>query len=315
MAFRNGREFVQKYFEYLLIVFLLLGLSCILLFVPQKTGFLNFYYLPVLAAGYAMGKRGSVLTALSAILIVTFSVLTFPKAYLIPVGSESMTLALNLLPWGGFLILAGYTVGYLYEEKQTQLDVIRDAYIGVLEIMSKLIESVDRYTEGHSVRVSRLAMDTAIAMGLSRDEVENIRVAGLLHDIGKFEVTTGLISKAASLTDQEREEMSKHADLGARLVSRVGPVLKEAVPIILAHHEFYSVAPGANTHNADIPLGARVVAVADTYDAIVTDRPYRKGRLPWEALEEIRKCAGTQFDPVVVDAFARVVGESVAMER
>lgn len=314
MAFKHGKEFVLRYFEHILVVFLLLALSFILVFVPQKTGFLNFFYLPVLAAGYAIGKRGGVLTAIASISIVAFSVVAFPGEYLKPVGTQTMTLVLNLLPWGGFLVLASYTVGYLYEEKQKQLDVIRDAYVGVLEILSKLMESVDRYTEGHSVRVSRISMDIAVAMGLQREEVENIRVAGLLHDIGKFEITTGLIQKAASLTDEERAEMSKHPDLGARLVSRVGPVLKEAVPIILAHHKFYTSGAEAGEPNG-IPLGARIVAVADAFDAIVTDRPYRKGWPAWRALEEIRRGAGKQFDPAVVEAFERVSANYVSVEK
>ncbi len=314
MAFRGIKDFLQKYFEYLLVAVLLLGLSFILMVVPQKVGFLNFYYLPALAAGYAMGRRGGVLTALCSILFVAFAIIVFPKEFLKPSDNQLMSLILNLLPWGGFLILAAYTVGYLYEEKQKQLEALKEAYVGVLEILSKLIESVDRYTEGHSVRVSTLAMDIAIAMGLPRDEVENIRVAGLLHDIGKFEITTDLIRKAADLTHEEREQLSKHSDLGASIVSRVGPVLKNAVPIILAHHEFY--IQGLHAVDAtDIPVGASIVAVSDAYDAIISDRPYRRGRPPWQAIDEIRKGAGTQFDPIVVEAFERVSRKYISLER
>jgi putative nucleotidyltransferase with HDIG domain len=314
MAFRSVKDFVVKYFEYLLVATLLMGLSFILMFVPQKLGFLNFYYLPALAAGYAMGKRGGVLTAMCSILLVILTVIMFPQEFLKPNNNQFMTLTLNLLPWGGFLILSGYTVGYLYEEKQSQLEDLKEAYVGVLEILSKLIESVDRYTEGHSVRVSSVAMDIAIALGLARDDVENIRVAGLLHDIGKFEITTDLIRKAANLSHEEREEMSKHSDMGARIVSRVGPVLKHAVPIIMAHHEFYIQGTHA-ADSAEIPLGARIVAVADAYDAIITDRPYRRGRPPWQAIEEIRKGSGTQFDPIVVEAFERVSRKYISLER
>ncbi len=314
MAFKTTKDLLNKYFEYFLVTTLLLMLSFILIFVPQKVGFLNFYYLPALAAGYAMGKRGGVLTALCCILFVVLAVILFPKGFFTSTSHDMMSLTVNLLPWGGFLILAGYTVGYLYEEKQGQLLALKEAYVGVLEILSKLIESVDRYTEGHSVRVSTLAMDIAIAMGLSREDVEDIRVAGLLHDIGKFDVTTDLIRKAASLTQEERQEMNKHTDMGARIVSKVGPVLKNAVPIILAHHEFYIQGIQAS-YNTEIPLGARIVAVADAYDAIITDRPYRRGRPPWQAIEEIRKGAGKQFDPVVVEAFERVSRKYVSLER
>jgi len=314
MAFNDIKDFFVKHFEIVLVATLLLGLSLILFFVPYKLGFLNFYYLPTLAAGYALGKRGGVLTALCSILFVVLTVILFPQEFLKTSDHEILNLVFNLLPWAGFLILASYTVGYLYEEKQRQLGDLKEAYIGVLEILSKLMESVDRYTEGHSVRVSNMAMNIAIAMGLPRDEVENIRVAGLLHDIGKFETTADLIRKAADLSREEREEMNKHTNIGAHIISRVGPVLRHAVPIIMAHHEAYVQGTPTGTQS-EIPLGARIVAVADAYDAIVTDRPYRKGRPSWQAIEEIRKCAGTQFDPLVVEAFDRVNKEPVAREE
>ncbi len=313
MAFERAKSFVFRYFELVLVITLILGLSFILLVVPQKLGFLNFYYLPVLAAGYAMGKKGGVLTALSAVLIVAFSVVAFPEQYLKPVGTGALALVLNLLPWGGFLILSSYTVGYLYEEKQRQIEIVRDGYVGVLEILSRLMESADRYTQGHSVRVSKLATDIALALGIEREEVENVRVAALLHDIGKFEITTDLIQKAADLTDEERAEINKRSELGLRLISRVGPVLKQAVPIIFAHHEHYI----QHNHNGDpssndIPLGARIVAVADAYDTMTTDRPYRPSKLPREAVEEIRKAAGNQYDSMVVEAFERVAEKLTA---
>jgi hypothetical protein len=129
MPFRNLKDFTLKYFEFILVISLLGGLSFILLVVPQKLGFLNFYYLPALAAGYAMGKRGGVMTAVCSILFVLLTVMLFPQEYLKPLDKGMGTLTLNLLPWGGFLILSGYTVGYLYEEKQKQLEAIKEAYV------------------------------------------------------------------------------------------------------------------------------------------------------------------------------------------
>ncbi len=313
MPFEKAKRSLIARFELLLVITILTGLSITLLFVPEKLGFLNFFYLPTLAAGYAMGRRGGVLTALASALVVTFTIILFPQKYM---GNSDtpLTLAMNLLPWGGFLILAGYTVGYLTEEKQKQYKALRKAYIGVLEILCKLMESVDRYTEAHSVRVANIAMDIAIAMGLSREEVENVRVAGLLHDIGKFEITTDLLRKAASLTTDEKNLMMTHTQKGAQIILRMGDILKEAVPLVLAHHEFY-IRGMKEAEGKQIPLGARIIAVADAYDAIVSDRPYRKGRPPWVALEEIRKGAGTQFDPQVVEAFERVVAKYISQEK
>jgi putative nucleotidyltransferase with HDIG domain len=149
-------------------------------------------------------------------------------------------------------------------------------------------------------------------MNLSRSEVENIRVAGLLHDIGKIEVSGEILLKAAELSSEERELMNEHPVKGAYLLSSVGSVLKEVVPIVVSHHNYFmksSEEPGNEINK--VPLGARIVAVADAFDAMTTDRPYRKGMPPWEALEEVVKNAGKQFDPEVVDAFKRVMREKM----
>ena len=152
------------------------------------------------------------------------------------------------------------------------------------------------------------AMDIAIAMQLSRAEVENIRVAALLHDIGKVEISANLIGKAASLTKGEMAEVAEHSERGARLLTSVGGVLKEAIPIVLEHHKHYSQMEKPNNGQPSTQsLGARIVAVADSFDAMVTDRPYRKGMQPWQAMEEIRRCSGEQFDPEVVEVFESVL--------
>lgn len=221
----------------------------------------------------------------------------------------------QMVSWGSFLILSSYVVGRLYEEKEERYQDLRQSYIGVVEILVKYIESVDKYTKGHSVRVADIALDIAIAMGLSREECENVRVAALLHDVGKIDVSMDLIKKAAALTKNEREVMGTHTVSGANILSKVGNVLSEAVPIVLSHHEYFTKKDGDKEIKNGIPLGARIIAVADTYDAIVTDRPYRKGKLPWQALEEIEKFSGTQFDPEVVDAFRHVVMKYVEKEH
>jgi putative nucleotidyltransferase with HDIG domain len=295
------KQFVSKHFERILIVIILMATFVGTYIVEERSIILYFYFLPVLSAGYFLGRRMGVLTAVFSILAVVISTLFLPETF--SKGQEFSNVLAQLLSWGGFLTLASIAVGTLYEQNERRLQDLKKAYIGVLEILSKYLESTDRYTKGHSVRVSELAMETAIAMELPRVQVENIRVAGLLHDIGKIEISGEILRKAAELSSEERELMDEHTVKGAYLLSAVGSVLEDVVPIVISHHKYFMSGPES----------ARVIAVVDAFDAMTTDRPYRKGMPPWEALEEIVKNTGKQFDPEVVEAFKRVMREK--MER
>ena len=304
------KQFVSKHFERILIVIILMATFVGTYFIEEKSIVLNFFFLPVLSAGYFLGRRMGVLTAVFSILVVVISTLFLPHTF--SKGQEFSNVLAQLLSWGGFLTLSSVAVGTLYEQNERRLQDLKKAYIGVLEILSKYLESTDRYTKGHSVRVSELAMETAIAMELPRPQVENIRVAGLLHDIGKIEISGEILRKAAELSSEERELMEEHTVKGAYLLSAVGSVLEDVVPIVISHHKYFmngSESQGDETNK--IPLGARVIAVVDAFDAMTTDRPYRKGMPPWEALEEIVKNTGKQFDPEVVEAFKRVMREKM----
>ena len=306
------KQIVLKHFEKILVGVILIAAFAGTYLVEEKFIVLNFYYLPVLTAGYFLGRRMGVLTSVFSILAVLICVLVFPERFF---NSEEILKGIaQLSSWGGFLILASFLVGTLYEQNEQRLKELKNAYIGVLEILSKYLESTDGYTKGHSVRVAELATEIATAMELQRPVVENIRAAGLLHDIGKTEISGEILRKAAELSSEEREIMDSHSFKGVYILSAVGSVLKEVVPIVIAHHKYFvDTLDPENGDKLQIPLGARIIAVADAFDAMTTDRPYRKGMQPWEALQEIQAKAGLQFDPEVVYAFKQVVSEK--MER
>jgi putative nucleotidyltransferase with HDIG domain len=306
----QAKEFILKHFEKILIIIILLAALIGTYFIEEKSIVLNFYYLPVLASGYFLGRRLGVLTAVFSVLMVAISAIIFPNGFF---GKQDLFKSVaQILSWGGFLILSSIAVGTLYEQNERRMKDLKNAYIGILEILSKYLESTDRYTKGHSVRVSELAMEIGIAMELPRTEVENVRVAGLLHDIGKVEISGEILRKAAELTTEERDLVDEHTVKGAYLLTSVGSVLKEVVPIVVSHHMHFTEATGDPEKDVTtVPLGARIIAVADSFDAMTSDRPYRKGMTPWEAMEEIIKNAGKQFDPKVVDAFKHVVRERI----
>jgi len=306
-ALESAKQFITENFEKFLVAIILAAARGGTYFIREPSVVLNFYYLPVLIASYFLGRRTGILAAAFSILsVILFCAILFPDRFF--PDRSPLLVAAQIFSWGGFLILASAAVGTLYELNERKFQDLRNAYVGILEILSKYLESTDRYTKGHSVRVAELAMETAIALDLHRSEVENIRVAGLLHDIGKIEVSGEVLRKAAELNEEEREIMDEHAAKGARILASVGNVLKEVVPIVLAHHQnFMGTAGQSSNPQSNLPLGSRIVAVADAFDAMTSDRPYRKGMPPWQAMEEIMKNAGKQFDGAVVEAFRRVM--------
>ena len=308
----KAKQFVMKYFEGILVGVIFVTAFLGIYFVEEVSLILNFYYLPVLVASFLLGRRIGILVALLSILDVLICAMLFPQRFFTgPILWHSIV---RLSSWAVFLFLASVTVGTLYDQNVHRLHDLKHAYVGIIEILAKYLESTDQYTQGHSGRVADLAMGTAMAMELPQAQVDNIRAAGLLHDIGKIEISGDVLRKAAELTAEERQLMNTHSLKGAHLLASVGGVLKEVVPIVVAHHKYFMDTMDSNNRDVKkIPLGARIVAVVDAFDAMTTDRPYRKGMPPWEALEEIVGKSGKQFDPGVVEAFKRIIGER--MER
>jgi putative nucleotidyltransferase with HDIG domain len=180
-------------------------------------------------------------------------------------------------------------------------------YQGMLHILTSALDQRDGVTEGHSRRVADLSLTVAHELGIQGDDLLDIERAGILHDIGKLAVPDAILSKPAPLTPDEWVEMRRHPDVGYHMVRDV-PFLGRAAEIIRSHHErFDGAGYPRNLKGQEIPLGARIFAVVDAYDAMTSDRPYRLALSHEEALDEIRHQAGTQFDPVVVAPFFAAV--------
>jgi len=193
-------------------------------------------------------------------------------------------------------------MGTLYEHKNSQVRELRETYHGVLMILRHFISN-DQWTETHSYRVSVYATRLAACLDLNEDRIEDVRAAALLHDIGKLDISRELLYKAARLTHEEYEEIQNHVPRGIHLLESVGGSLRRVIPIILAHHDKFDGSGYHPTRGEEIPLEARIISVADVYDSLTSDRPYRKAMSPFEARDIIVKGAETEFDPRVVSAF------------
>ncbi|MCE5193595.1 HD-GYP domain-containing protein [bacterium] len=174
---------------------------------------------------------------------------------------------------------------------------------GVVAALLEVLVRADNFTLTHSYRVAQLVVPMGVALHLSEDDLETLRVSALLHDLGKAFIPAQILLKQDFLTEEEFAVMRKHSEYGAAIVGRI-PGFSDVRDIILAHHERHDGAGYPHgTAGADIPLGARILAVADSFDAMVTARVYRHGAQPDIAAAEVAHCAGSQFDPAVVDAF------------
>ncbi len=264
---------------------------------------LGFYTLPTLFSAYFYGRRHATLTAFASIFLV--GLLAHFNTDLFETAASFQLLDgrwYDLTAWAGILVVTAYAMGTLYEKNASRMQELRQTYDGILLLLRQFI-SKDKYTENHSYRVSIYATKIAVYLRLSPERVEHVRAASLLHDIGKLEGSRKLLYKAADLTREEYDQMKKHADLGAHLLEPAGGALGRIIPIILAHHDKFDGSGYHPTTGEDIPLEARIITVADVYDALSSDRPYRKAMSPFDAKEIILNGSGKDFDPDVVNAF------------
>ena len=297
-------EEVNKELWLVLSLFVLAGVLNLL--VASKEVALGLYTLPTVGSAYLYGRRHATLTALASMLMVVLLAMFNPDLF----GWHAKPLVIHgewmdLIIWGGTLMVTGYLTGTLCDHKTAQVRELRETYDGVLLILRHFI-SKDQYTENHSYRVSIYASRMAEALGFTPERIEDVRAAALLHDIGKLEVSREVLYKAARLTADEISEVRDHVTKGVALLEPIGGSLRRVIPIILAHHDRFDGSGYRPTRGEEIPIEARIITVADVYDALTSDRPYRKAMSPFDVREMIVRGSGTEFDPDVVDAFVTV---------
>lgn len=178
----------------------------------------------------------------------------------------------------------------------------RELFVGTVKALAAAIDGKDRYTRGHSERVSRVSVAIGQRLELSEEELETLRISALLHDVGKIAIDDAILKKPGALTDEEFEVMKTHPQRGYKIMSQI-PAMKNYLPGIYMHHEMVNGAGyPQKLRDEDIPLQAKIVSVADTFDAMTIDRPYQKGMNLPDALVRIKSFVGIRYDEKVVDA-------------
>jgi len=189
---------------------------------------------------------------------------------------------------------------------------IQDSYFEIVKALAQAIEAKDPYTHGHSARVMEYTVQIAQKLGLPEEEIESLRYAAILHDIGKIGVRGIILNNPNSLTSKEYDEIKQHPLVGEGIIQPI-ELLQPIKPLIRHHHEWYNGKGYPDgLSGKDIPLGARILAVADAYDAMKFDRPYRKALTEETAIQELKGGNGTQFDPKIVEVFLELLKQSLS---
>ena len=325
-------------FEKLFVLISILAAALITYFVPNNISFLNFFFLPVILAGYYVGIRLSVPGAVFCLCVVLFYAALSPGQYHPPQGREEVVAF--VLTWGCFLVLAGALVGNQQEKIKRERDGFRLAHAEMLAAyeqlkrvraetvigLATLTECRDHDTGLHLERVSDLCRIIAgelrrtppLDSYITDEYVEDLVLSSVLHDIGKVGIPDFILLKSDKLSAEEFEAIKAHTTVGSDALTAIEKRMNGRTffalgkQIAYSHHEYWDGGGyPMGLSGDDIPLSARIVAVADAYDAITSDRIYRKALPHDEAMRRIRHSSGTQFDPRVVDAL--VAGEPAVL--
>lgn len=191
-------------------------------------------------------------------------------------------------------------------DNQTSKPNLKGPFYDVIKSIALALDSEDKYTRGHSMRVTLYSILLAKELGVSQTDIEKLEIASLLHDIGKVGISEEILQKSTGLTDVEYEIMKTHSENAEKIITGIKK-LENIIPIVRHHHERWDGRGYPDKlQGEEIPFFARIVALADTYDAMTSTRPYRKALSHDEAIKEIKKCAGTQFDPILAEKFIEI---------
>jgi len=184
---------------------------------------------------------------------------------------------------------------------------LEGAFLTTVGVLADAVELQDAYTADHANEVADLAAAVGVRMGIAGSALDRLRYGALLHDVGKIGIPGEILRKPGPLTAAERERMDEHTAIGARMLERI-PFLAPVAPLVRSAHERHDGGGYPDgLAGEEIPIAARIIAVCDSFDAMTTNRPYRTAMSVENALEELARCAGGQFDPAVVDAFRLVL--------
>ena len=302
----------RRFFEIMLIA-IVIGMACL---AAQLGGYklviLNLFYLPIILSAYFLGRTSGCVLALLAALAITIVAAMDPASL-----SASFTPLLGGLAiaiWAAVLGVAAILIGTLCDERAETVEELHEAYVGVVEVLSKYLQGGNPKSKARSIRVAELCQLVASEMKLSRKQIDDVRVGALLYDLGNVEITTKLISKAVDTLESSPQPTDKHTFVGTDLVHSLGTVFHGAMPLLATQDQDVCACLSAEDDSqfTDIPLGAKIIHSVRAYDALTGPGLGEAKTDAQNALWELRKDRSGEHDESVLKALERVVRRSVA---
>ena len=289
--------YFNRHFERLFVLVLVATMLGIHYWVDQKVAFLSFYYLPMILAGFYGGRRFAVVAGVFIVGLVFFFQAIEGLEFLPGLGMSAL---LQLVPWAGFLILTGYVVGSLAEQRAARLEEVKNAYMATLELLTFHIETTEGSQQGHSHRVAEVAVSIGKEMDLTVGELEDLKIAGLLHEVGT--------------QDQRLLRLLSRSVTGSSSAA-VAHAMRGAAEIIGEYSHYYEiVGEDWDIEALPLPIAVKVLAVADAFETLQMATPVRPAFPKWSALEEVEKGAGKTFARDAVRALRAVAGKPEGSE-
>jgi len=287
-SLERAKLFFFRHFERIFVLLLVLAMVAIHDLVDQKFAFLSFYYLPMILAGFYGGRRFAVMAGVFVVALVLFYQYVQGLDMLPGFYADAL---FALMPWAGFLILTGYVVGGLAEQREARLAEVKNAYLATLELLTYHIESTERNQQGHSNRVADVAAAIGRELKLPEETIENLRVAALLHEVGtRDQRLLRLLSRSVS-----------ESSVG------VARAMRGAAEIIGEYGHYYEiVGEDWDIEALPLPMAVKILAVADAFETLQMATPVRPAFPKWSALEEVEKGAGKTFAKDAVRALRTV---------
>ncbi|PYP00744.1 MAG: hypothetical protein DMD61_03015 [Gemmatimonadetes bacterium] len=284
----RAKLFFFRHFERIFVLLLVLAMVAIHDLVDQKFAFLRFYYLPMILAGFYGGRRFAVMAGVFVVALVVFYQYVQGLDMLPGFYADAL---FALIPWAGVLILTGYVVGGLAEQREARLSEVKNAYLATLELLTYHIESTERHQQGHSNRVADVAAAIGRELKLPEEAIENLRVAALLHEVGtRDQRLLRLLSRSVS-----------DSSVG------VARAMRGAAEIIGEYGHYYEiVGEDWDIEALPLPITVKILAVADAFETLQMATPVRPAFPKWSALEEVEKGAGKTFAKDAVRALRTV---------